>query len=82
MVEVAPPVTKMSRDAALHERTVQKVAADAINLPKRTRAKATRRAITTRTVRVDQRVMAVARELAGGDMSRIRIVHELEVIVR
>jgi hypothetical protein len=82
VVEVAPPVTKMSRDAALHERTVQKVAADAINLPKRTRAKATRRAITTRTVRVDQRVMAVARELAGGDMSRIRIVHELEVIVR
>jgi hypothetical protein len=33
-------------------------------------------------VKVDQRVMAVARQLAGGDMTRIRIVHELEVIVR
>jgi len=75
-------VKKMTRDASLHEKAVQKVAADAVHLPKRTRAKTTRRAITTHTVKVDQRVMAVARRLAKGDMTRIEIRSAEEVIVR
>lgn len=73
---------KMSKDASLHEHAVKKVAADAVNLPKRERAKPTRRAVTTHTVTVDKRVMAVARRLAKGDMTRIEIRNAEEVVVR
>lgn len=72
----------MSRDATLHEHTVKKVAADAVDIPKRRRAAPTRRAVTTHTVTVDKRVMAVARRLAKGDMTRIEIRNAEEVIVR
>jgi hypothetical protein len=70
----------MSRDASLHEKTVQKAAA--IDQPRRRRAAPTRRAVTTRVVKVDRRVMATARRLAGGDMTRIEIRNSQEVIVR
>ena len=75
-------IMKMSRDASLHEHTVQAVAHDTINLPKRRASPRQRRAITVRTVTVDPRVMKVARGLAGGDMRRIEIISETEVIVR
>lgn len=73
---------KMSKDATLHEKTVQKVARDAVSLPKRKRATARRRAINTRNIRVDGRVWKVARELAAGDLTRLEIISEREVIVR
>jgi hypothetical protein len=73
---------KMSRDASVHEKTVQAVARGAVNPPKRHAPPRQRRIIATYTVTVDRRVWEKARELAGGDMTRITIISATEVIVR
>jgi hypothetical protein len=71
----------MSRDASLHEKTVQRVAE--LEQPRRRRVTtSTRRTINSYTVKVDERVMATARRIANGDMTRIKIVNAEEVIVR
>lgn len=73
---------KMSKDATLHEKTVQKVARGEVSKPKRKRAAPTKRATTTRHIRVDGRVWKVACELAAGDLTRLEVISAEEVIVR
>lgn len=73
----------MSRDASLHEKTVQKVARGAVNPPKRHQPPRTRRVIATYTVTVDPRVMKAAKEIKSeGIYTRIEIISAEEVIVR
>lgn len=76
--------------ASLHEKAVQRVAADS-HIYRRLHPSYPRdrvsylRAVpdlSVHTLTVDRRVWATAMRLAGGDCKRIEIVSETEVIVR
>ena len=62
--------------------TVQAVARGTATPPVRRTRRTGGRSGRVALVRVDPRVMAVARRLAEGDMSRLRIESETEVVVR
>lgn len=69
---------KVSRDASLHERTVQEAAK---RKPVRRRRQADSKVHEVTTMHMDLRVWKVALKLAGGDRYRIQVITESEVIV-
>lgn len=71
---------KITKDASLHERTVQKIAAEQVAVARRVRSM-NRRTSGAWSIKVDPRVWAVALELADGDALRIRVIHSTEVLV-
>lgn len=73
----------VQKDASLHETAVQKVATGDVAFPQqpKPRAQARRLATTTRNERVKDVLMRAARTAAHGDMRRLIIINENEVVV-
>lgn len=73
---------KVNKDASVHEKTVQDAQkhADAHKKPRR-RSRPTRKAVTTKEIKVDPRVWKAAFAAAGGDPSRLKIISATEVLV-
>lgn len=73
--------TKVRRDASLHESTVKKAATLAGAHAKKPRGKAANKNTRVRVQKVDPRVMKTAKKLAGGDVSRLKIINTTTVVV-
>lgn len=73
---------RFQHEASLHEKTVQSVARDALN-PVVGDAKVRHHKTTlTRYVRVNPVLLSYVRRLVRGDMSRVTIINERQVLVK
>lgn len=69
------------RDSSLHEKTVQQVALSGVRLPKgRGPDKRQRRLVVVS--KAPREVVALARRMAGGDMSRVRWLSPTEFTIK
>lgn len=75
-------MTEVQHCASLHEKTIQQVAAGSLDLPKQPRQQPRTLATTMHRLKVNPVLWAEVRDLVGGDMSRVEIVSETEVIIR
>lgn len=73
--------TTVQQQASLHEKAVQAVARNEIKKYSRPPTHARTLATYNRNIKVDIRVWRTAMKLAHGDKSRIKVIHETEVIV-
>lgn len=70
------------KTTSVHEKTVQEAHVHAAkHARKRPRAKAGNKNTRITTIKVDERVMKTAKQLAKGDASRIKIIDATTVIV-
>lgn len=76
-------MSRVINSARVAPRTVTKVSEGAVKTPARPRAKRQARAITTKSITVDKRVMKAAKKItAEGKYKKLEIINEEEVIVR
>lgn len=72
---------KVQREASLHEKTVQGVAREGVEQPRRTRGPDKRTRQRTQRTKVHPIVWEYALRVSDGDLSRIEVRSETEVVI-